>query len=108
MARHSARGFSAWEAFSFVEPEAKKMGRSAIAAEKRDDESRAHNLQVGKRELAFTLAGVCCLAYPILLIFNTLTVLLPEEFRTVLAMGAQDDSLFGKTALYVPRTQARR
>lgn len=101
LARHRDRGLSPRDAFSSVEPEARKMLASALAAEKRDDESRAHNAQVRKREALFSIAGVCCLVFPILLIFDALTVTLPEDFRSVLAMGAQEDSLFGKTALYV-------
>lgn len=106
IARHRDRGLSARDAFMSVEPEAKKMLASAVAAEKRDDESRVYNALVRKRETAFSITGVCCLVFPILLIFDALTITLPDDFRSVLAMGAQDDSLFGKTALYV-RTNAR-
>lgn len=101
LARHRDRGLSPLDAFMSVEPEAKKMLASTAAAEKRDDESRAHNAQVRKREAIFSITGVCCLVFPILLIFDALTVTLPEDFRSVLAMGAQEDSIFGRTALYV-------
>jgi hypothetical protein len=99
MARHHARGLSTQESFSSVEPEARKMALSAKYAEERDDSARLHNLRVRKWEAVFSLAGVCCLVLPILLIFDALTVFLPDDFRNVLSMGAQEDTLFGRTAL---------
>jgi hypothetical protein len=104
LARHRARGLSAQEAYACVEVEAQKMVRSAAAAEERDDEACAHNRRMRSRETLFSVAGVFCLVFPILLIFDAATVLaLPENFRTVLEMGAQEESLFGKTALYAHR-----
>lgn len=99
LARHRNRGLDPRAAFLCVEFEGKKMLRNAHVTQDRDDEAIDHNKRMARRENIFSLAGVLCLAFPILLIFDALTFLLPRNYRMVLSNGAQDESMFGRVAL---------
>jgi hypothetical protein len=64
-----------------------------------DDEAYIRNAMVAKREALFSVMGIFCLGFPILLTFlAACNFILPSDFREVLAIGGQDDSLFGATS----------
>lgn len=99
LARHRAVGLDAQRAFESVAGEAVVMAKHAEKLILADKKARAHNEKVGRYGTAISLAGVCCLIVPILLIFDKLTIFLPDDFKEILSMGAQEDTLFGRTTL---------
>lgn len=106
LARHRAVGLDARLAYESVAAEARVLAQSAKSVAVTDTQAREHNKKVGRYGNFISLAGVCCLGLPILLIFDALTVLLPEDFRDVLSMGSQEESIFGRIALYVDKNRS--
>lgn len=99
LARHRALGLDPQRAFESVAGEAMVMAKHAEKVIAADKKARAHNKKVGRYSTAISLAGVCCLVVPILLIFDKITIFLPDDFKEVLSMGAQEDTMFGRTTL---------
>jgi hypothetical protein len=61
----------------------------------RDSAALVHNRAMCIRGAMLSLTGVVCLIFPILVMFDMLTEFLPAEFRSILAVGAQEESPFG-------------
>jgi hypothetical protein len=97
--RSRSRGADEQAAYDHVESEASKILDGVDKAIERDDAARSSNASVAKCEAGFSTIGILCLGFPILLAFFALCdVVLPPDFRDILAIEAQEDSLFGMTS----------
>jgi hypothetical protein len=93
-------GLSEQEALQKLHTEAKNMLDSIGEILSRDRTAIIYNRAIRKRETLLSIAGIVCLVFPILVMFDVLTQFLPSEFRSVLAVGAQDESSFGALSRY--------
>jgi hypothetical protein len=97
--RSRARGATEQEAYDHVQIEAAKVLDGIDKAIATDDQAYMRNAMVAKREALFSVIGVFCLGFPTILTFLAIcNIVLPSDFREVLAIGGQDDSLFGATS----------
>jgi hypothetical protein len=95
LATSRSKGLSERAAIQMLQTEANRILNSIGETLSRDHTAIIHNRAMRKREASLSIAGIVCLVFPILVLFDTLTQFLPGEFRSVLAVGAQDDSSFG-------------
>lgn len=86
--------------FIIIEQEAVKMFDSVVAAEERDDLNRRHNRRMQSRHIFLSTVGIFCMAYPVLLMFDAMMKLFPDNHVRTLEIASQQPSMFGSASRF--------